>query len=416
MRELARLGLPELIARFGLLNPEGFPITTGGSRNALLLHTAGELLLQVDDDTICRMTRPPEFRPGLAFSSRHDPTEFWFPGSEGSAPADADLLALHETLLGRCAADWAAAPDTDLTQARPECLRKLDRGRVLVTAAGVAGHSGMGSSLYFLSLDGSSCARLLSSVDAYRRALTHHQVVRTATRTTVCDGAYCMALNLGLDNRRMLPPFLPVQCNQDGVFAAVLRACRDDGLFGFLPGAVLHSPPDSRPLPDDDLWRSRGRPPQRPNATNSYPLSAHTNGPASRGPHSGGVGMHAAGRFRGTGALEGGGGDESTGDPPGRVAAAPSRPTGLLGGRRAARPGRLARGPGPEGIRCPDRPDRLFRNRGGPRAIPAAGTAIRQVDAGVAGYGRCGNGTAGARRTAGGSGVSPGSPDSSVIT
>ena len=249
VRKLAAAGASEEAARFALLNPEGFPITTGGSRNALLLHAVGELLLQVDDDTLCRVAPAPEVRPGLALSSRHDPTEFWFPAGEPSAAGEDDLLAVHERLLGRGLADCAAEADPDPGEAGAEFFRRLDRGegRVLVTAAGAAGHSGMGSSLYFLSLEGESRARLLASEETYRRALAHHQVVRTATRPTVCDGSYCMALNLGLDHRRPLPPFPPVQRNQDGVFAALLRTCRDDGFFGFLPGGVVHAPPD-RPL------------------------------------------------------------------------------------------------------------------------------------------------------------------------
>ena len=158
VRKLAAAGASEEAARFALLNPEGFPITTGGSRNALLLHAVGELLLQVDDDTLCRVAPAPEVRPGLALSSRHDPTEFWFPAGEPSAAGEDDLLAVHERLLGRGLADCAAEADPDPGEAGAEFFRRLDRGegRVLVTAAGAAGHSGMGSSLYFLSLEGES--------------------------------------------------------------------------------------------------------------------------------------------------------------------------------------------------------------------------------------------------------------------
>ncbi|HVS39390.1 MAG TPA: hypothetical protein VMS17_27785 [Gemmataceae bacterium] len=148
------------------------------------------------------------------------------------------------------------ANGADVSKARPGLLAKLERGgRVLVAAAGIAGHSGMSSSLYFLSLEAASRTRLLRSEETYRRALPHHQVLRTATRPTLCDGAFCMALNVGLDNRRPLPPFLPVQRNQDGVFGALVRVCRGDGFFGFLPGAVPHIPPAPRPLSPDDLWR-----------------------------------------------------------------------------------------------------------------------------------------------------------------
>ena len=65
--------------------------------------------------------------------------------------------------------------------------------------------------------------------------------MRVVTRPTITDSGYCMALNLGLDNRHLLPPFLPVQRNQDGVFAAVLTLC-GSGCTGFLPWMVLRAP------------------------------------------------------------------------------------------------------------------------------------------------------------------------------
>jgi hypothetical protein len=267
-RELVRYGgLPGTTVEFGLLNPEGCPVTTGGSRNALLLHAVGETLLQVDDDTTCQLTPAPDAREGLAFSSLYDPTEFWFPVESGPLLPDGpatgrDILALHERMLGRslsdCLAQLPPGADFDLNQTTAAFFRRLDRqeGRILVTSAGVVGHSGMGSSLYLLSLAGASRDRLLCSEGVYRQALAHQRVLRVVPRPTVCDGAYCMGLNLGLDNRQLLPPFLPVQRNQDGVFAALLRGCRPDGYFGFLPWALCHEPPDQRSSNQDDLWQS----------------------------------------------------------------------------------------------------------------------------------------------------------------
>jgi hypothetical protein len=130
----------------------------------------------------------------------------------------------------------------DLSRAEPGFFRRLGPcgGRVVVTAAGVMGDSGMGSPSYFLSLRGASRARLLQSEGVYRYALARQQVLRAVPRATVCDAPYCMALNLGLDNRDLLPPFTPVQRNQDGVFAAILRTCCSGDYFGFLPWMILH--------------------------------------------------------------------------------------------------------------------------------------------------------------------------------
>jgi hypothetical protein len=233
---------PEVVA-FALLNPERCPVTTGAGRNALLLHAAGELLLQADDDTTCRLAPVPGALPGLAVSAHPDPTEFWFIG-EGEplpavgAPDEEDLFAVHECLLGN-----------DMTPGAP----------VAVTATGVVGASGMGSPLYLLNLRGASRERLLRSGSGYRDAVAGGLVLRAVPQATLCEGAFCMTLNLGLDCRRLLPPFLPVQRNQDGVFAALMRVCAGAGRYGFLPRAVLHEPPQ-RPSGAARPWEDVDRP------------------------------------------------------------------------------------------------------------------------------------------------------------
>ena len=259
-----RCDLPRDAVEFGLLNPERHAVTTGASRNLLLLHTAGDVCLQVDDDTLAQVAPCPAARDGLALSSRFDPTAFWFlPDDEpnvAETAGGADLLAVHERLLGRRPGDCMTAPgELDLDHVGAALFRK--RGTVVVSAAGVAGDSGMGSSIAFLTLDDESRSRLLRSERDYRHALAGHRVLRGVTRPTICDAAYCMALNLGLDNRRLLPPFLPVLRNQDGVFAALVRGSLGDDFFGFLPWVVLHKPPTARPasaVPWREAVRLRG--------------------------------------------------------------------------------------------------------------------------------------------------------------
>jgi hypothetical protein len=261
-----RTGLSAEDVRFALVNDDSFPITTGASRNSLLLHAVGEALLQVDDDTVCRLARVSGHQSGLAFTSEYDPTEFWFPEEGEPLPGPADdepsILALHEQLLGKglgnCLAEQASGLGVDLDRAGTSFFRRAEPagGRVLATAAGVMGDSGMGSALYYLSLEGPSRTRLLRSENVYRQAFVRQQVVRAVSRPTISDGTQCMALNLGLDHRDLLPPFTPVQRNQDGVFAALLRACRADGYFGFLPWTLLHQSPVPRRLLPADFWRS----------------------------------------------------------------------------------------------------------------------------------------------------------------
>jgi hypothetical protein len=58
-----------------------------------------------------------------------------------------------------------------------------------------------------------------------------------------------MTTNAGLDNRALLPPFLPVGRNEDGIFALTLHVCAEDALIGHLPLAIHHDPDVPRSFP-----------------------------------------------------------------------------------------------------------------------------------------------------------------------
>ncbi|MDR8393818.1 hypothetical protein NC796_21880 [Aliifodinibius sp. S!AR15-10] len=53
-----------------------------------------------------------------------------------------------------------------------------------------------------------------------------------------------MAMNIGLDTRRLLPPFMPVQRNQDGIFGRLLHLCFNGSCRGYAPYAIKHDPPN----------------------------------------------------------------------------------------------------------------------------------------------------------------------------
>jgi len=78
--QLAKGGeIPREALDFGILGPGGTTQGAGASRNVVLLHTAGDLVLSVDDDTVCE----PCVAPGtgdevLRFGAELDPSEYWF--------------------------------------------------------------------------------------------------------------------------------------------------------------------------------------------------------------------------------------------------------------------------------------------------------------------------------------------------
>jgi hypothetical protein len=114
----------------------------------------------------------------------------------------------------------------------------------------------MGSPRYFLSLTGAARERLLQSESTYRSACASREVVRTVERATISDGTFCMTAFIGFDNRALLPPFFPVQRNDDGIWGVTLRRCLEDGYFGFLPWLLLHAPVEARAFAPQAAWKS----------------------------------------------------------------------------------------------------------------------------------------------------------------
>lgn len=240
--------------------------THGACRNTLLLCSAGDPLVSVDDDTICSIGAPPQVLSGVVLSSEPWPVEFWFEGYSGdakfaSAPIWDDFVGLHERLLGKSFPGCANAEvgSANLDDASPGIIAKLLAGktRVLVTSLGVRGDCGFGSPSPYLWLRGASRQRLTDSEGNYRTAIKDRRLIMTARRPTVSDSSFCMAINLGIDNRELIPPFPPVQRNEDGVFRLVLGICFDEVCSGHIPWTIQHEPVPHRFF--DDIWKSAGQ-------------------------------------------------------------------------------------------------------------------------------------------------------------
>jgi hypothetical protein len=70
---------------------------------------------------------------------------------------------------------------------------------------------------------------------------------------TVSDSEFWMGYCVGLDNRRILPPFFPYRGNEDGIFITAALACYKTGFAGHVPSAIRHAPPGIRLYAPDDM-------------------------------------------------------------------------------------------------------------------------------------------------------------------
>lgn len=264
-KTLIEQGLPPDVVNFSLFDVEQCGNSTGMNRNALLLSTAGDLFFSADDDTVCRIAPAPHFKEGLVFKSGTDPNEWWFypnrqTGLRAVNFAKRDILSLHETLLGKdvgqCISDFGK-DEIDFNQLDVTFFERLASrgGRVLITFNGLIGDSGSRLPTYQFLLNDQSHRRLVHSHAAYCSACTCGEVLRSVNRATVSDAAFCMTGFVGLDNRTLLPPFMPVNRGQDGTFGLTLWTCFTNSCFGHLPWAVLHAPLQSRTFSRDDIWQ-----------------------------------------------------------------------------------------------------------------------------------------------------------------
>ena len=259
VRALATRGLPEEVLRFGLERDDPQVYAPGAARNALLASTWGSPVICLDDDVVCRTTTFETAKePALAETS--DPTQFRFFRDRAAALAHRqlvprDFLAEYERFLGR---SLSCEPTASIEPMPPSLFRKAARGRptILTCTAGIVGHSGMGMPHYVYAREGVTRYRLWADAAEYRALVLSREVARFVERPTIAPVGMTMALALGLDAREILPPFAPRYRNQDGLFAATLRACRPDGFAAFLPLAIVHDPSDDRVLPSvDDMWK-----------------------------------------------------------------------------------------------------------------------------------------------------------------
>jgi hypothetical protein len=62
-----------------------------------------------------------------------------------------------------------------------------------------------------------------------------------------------MAMHVGLDNMRLLPPWFPIGRNSDGFFSVLLRLTDPGSLTGLLDFGLYHDPPEPRRFPPESL-------------------------------------------------------------------------------------------------------------------------------------------------------------------
>lgn len=247
-------GIPLNITKFILLGDLRCDFRVGGSRNTLLLLAAGKRSVQVDDDIVCRVIPSPDIDAiGIALSSEADCNEYWFCNNtedimtKQECRKKIDFLSLYETLLGKhTSALIRSHKNVNIDYLGEALLEHIGQpeAHIAVTYLGILGDSGMYWHWPRLLLEGDSFKRLVENGSSYTNYVRARKIMRGTSQKTISSNAFCMAGNIGLDTCRFLPPFMPVQRNEDGIFGQLLHLCFKKISRGYMPYAVFHDPPN----------------------------------------------------------------------------------------------------------------------------------------------------------------------------
>ena len=237
---IVRIGIaPELI-QFALTNSLGIAASPGANRNALLLHTQGDLVLSCDDDSVCHLG---DLRHGdqsiriLPFGNSNMDVHFVRNQSaavNGVPRSDRDLMTAHEELLGRTL--------NQLVPGKSQATATFPgNGHVGITLSGVLGDPGIPNLLGFV----------FSRGRVRKRFLEHWQSTLMPNSLNIISGvpfpvisqkaSIMMTAATGLDNGLLLPPFLPSGRGEDSLYGPGSRKCIHGLYTGFVPVAVLHA-------------------------------------------------------------------------------------------------------------------------------------------------------------------------------
>jgi len=247
---LVKEGLDRDAVMFGLGDPSGLGFNAGAARNALLLETCGRSILMADDDTTAETIPVPQklahFRrldPNENDPLVSDPTDFWFFDSRDDAllkvrntPGKIDVVKESSALLGRTPSEIMHACERDHV-----VCGELRSGPIVMTQAGLVGDIGFSWSGYPALKGGLTMTNLREKVKLTRAAM------RAPAGLCVQVGSFFSSRVAGLDNSRLLPPFLPAHVSSgrggESLYGAIYRACNGPAVVAFLPFAQVHDPP-----------------------------------------------------------------------------------------------------------------------------------------------------------------------------
>lgn len=228
--------------------------TCGLARNIALLLSAGRRVIVLDDDILCEVHDTGSGPPLVAFGDRAREARFYHDREEWAglrARHDSDPLQRHARLLGlplgQALTRLGGAPAEDwLDEAPRRFIERLDpQMPLLVTQCGSLGDPGTRSNRWLAHLDRRSTAELLASEERVRAALETRHAWCGRSRDRFMQASN-MSQMIGLDNRQLLPCYLPDLRGQDQVFGDMVEFLHPGAAVLDAAWALPHLPMEQR--------------------------------------------------------------------------------------------------------------------------------------------------------------------------
>lgn len=257
------LKLSAEVLAFVLGVPGGFRRSEGCNRNAALLSTDGSRSVTIDDDMMMRAVSGPSVTSQVTFSSRWNPSICTFyenlpTAIDANLKYEGDPVELHEAYLGTSPRSLLEQPvEPDYKDCSAELWNTVVRpnSSIKLTQMGILGDSGNSVQSWVLSGVGETIeSRPMSDVE-YALARRTRFVCRSTKSVTISNSSFCMSYALGIDQTELMPMFLPIGRNSDGIFGRMVRQLHPASCTAHLPLALVHAKNGSSVLDQDGIWR-----------------------------------------------------------------------------------------------------------------------------------------------------------------
>lgn len=237
-------------------------IFTGGRMlNHLLLMSAGQHFLLIDDDIVCQIHQAPGFKEGLSVSTRQTEVDFYHSRKavcKNLERLTLDPFAEHINALGSSVANTLSGFESNsgiLQGLTGSHAAKLNtKSRVIRTTSGIVGDPGTFSLAWIYEMEGITRERFLSNPAHFQQFRSNRCLwLGSAKRTLSMDPALMMTSLSGIDNSQLLPPVCPWFRNEDYLFGHLCKYLYPESATLDFPWGLVHFPVPERHWSEDKL-------------------------------------------------------------------------------------------------------------------------------------------------------------------